>query len=66
MEALGPLALLKVEVLGYSKTLEKTSGIFMPEDSIKAGGVFMTNRPRACLARLDCLVRSSLLKGHCH
>jgi hypothetical protein len=33
------LALLEVEVLGYSKTLEKTPGIFVPEDGIVADGI---------------------------
>jgi hypothetical protein len=60
----GPLALLGIEVLGYSKTLEKTPGVFVPEDSIIVDDVFMANRLRACLARLSFLVCSSLLKGH--
>jgi hypothetical protein len=66
LEAVGPLALLGVEVLGYSKMLEEALGVFLLEDSVIAGDVFMANRLRACLARLGCLVHSSLCKGHCH
>ena len=66
MEVVGPVALLGVEVLGYSKMLEEAPGVFMPKDGVIAGGVFMANQLRACLARLGCLVCSSLLKGHCH
>ena len=66
MEVVGPLTLLGVEVLGYSKTLEEALGVFVPEDGIIAGGIFMANRLRACLARLSYLVRSSILKGHYH
>jgi hypothetical protein len=37
----GTLALLRVEVLGYSKMLEKASSIFMPEDSIMIHGIIL-------------------------
>ena len=46
LEAVGPLALLGVEVLGYSKTLEEAPGVFVPEDGIIANGL------RTCLACL--------------
>jgi hypothetical protein len=38
----GPLALLGVEVLGYSKTLKETPCIFVPEDSI-VGGIILAS-----------------------
>jgi hypothetical protein len=44
LEVVGPVALLGVEVLGYSKTLEEVSGVFVPEDGIIASGVFMANQ----------------------
>ena len=66
LEVVGPLALLEVEVLGYSKMLEKTPDIFVPECGIKAAGVFMAKWLEACLTRLGYTIRSSLLKGHCH
>jgi len=40
----GPLALLGVEVLGYSEMLEEALGVFMPNDGNIAGGIFMVNR----------------------
>jgi hypothetical protein len=43
LEVVGPIALLGVEVLGYSKTLEETPGVFLPEDSVVAGGIFIAN-----------------------
>ena len=39
----GPLALLGVEVLGYSKTLEKTPGIFVPKDGIVTGSMILAS-----------------------
>ena len=39
----GPLALLGVEVLGYSKTLEETPGVFMLEGGI-VGGIIVAKR----------------------
>jgi hypothetical protein len=38
-----PLVLLGVEVLGYSKTLEETPSVFMPEDGV-IGGIVLTKR----------------------
>jgi len=39
----GPLALLGVEVLGYSKTLEKAPGAFVPEDGVVAGDIILAS-----------------------
>jgi hypothetical protein len=39
----GPLALLRVEVLGYSKMLEETPGVFMPEDDVVAGDIILAS-----------------------
>jgi hypothetical protein len=43
LEAVGPLALLGLEVLGYSKMPEKTPDVFVAEDDVIIGGVFMDN-----------------------
>jgi hypothetical protein len=43
LELVAPLTLLRVEVLGYSKTLEKTPGVFVPEDSVIAGGIILAS-----------------------
>jgi hypothetical protein len=40
----GPLALLRVEVLGYSKMLEDTPGVFVPEDGVFASGIILAKR----------------------
>jgi hypothetical protein len=40
----GRVALLGVEVLGYSKTLEEALGILVPKDGIVTGGIFISNR----------------------
>jgi hypothetical protein len=39
-----PLALLEVEVLGYSKTLEKTPSVFVPKDGIIGGSIILASR----------------------
>ena len=44
LEVVGPLALLRVEVLVYSKTLEEAPSIFVPKDGIIAGGIILVNR----------------------
>ena len=43
LEAVGSLALVGVEVLGYYKTLEETPGVFMPKDDVVAGGIIVTS-----------------------
>jgi hypothetical protein len=38
----GPLALLEVEVLGYSKMLEETPGVHVPKDGV-GGGIILAS-----------------------